>query len=608
MKQWRAPAFWHCAASAGILRSCCAGNGVRERPARPGAEEQETSDGWPGREGKGAVDAGAAGPKKLDRRDVLKGLSTVPALGLFGYAWQKQRQYQQAKVEAASAQPAAAADLQEINVAIIGAGAQGQVLTDAMLRIPGLRFRAVCDVWTEYNQKRVVNQLKKFKHEVNAYEDYREMLDKEKELDAVVIATPDFWHSPHAVDCLKAGKHVYCEKEMSNTLEGARAMVAAARETGKLLQIGHQRRSNPRYLHCYEKLLGEAKLLGRIVTISGQWNRAVAPDLGAPDRYAIPEARLKQYRFKDMHQFRNWRWYKGLGGGPIVDLGSHQIDIYTWFLGVNPSHVMASGGQLYYDPKTHEWYDTVMAVYDYDTPAGPVKAYYQTQTTNGSQGYFENFMGDQGTLLISESETYGAKLYRDTNAPAWDTWVQKGYVTAPEDPGDEGEGRRGRDRRARVGVTRRAQGVDRAARPLPPAAPAELLRRRARQGEAQLPARGRLRERGQRAQGQRGDRGQVPAVVHARGLPHLEERRHGRREARQRADGGDHGAAGRCRVALSLRGHREADGGVVVGRGLPEAGPGAVRRAVQVAGGRSPTCWPTPTSSRCGGSRWSGSC
>ena len=102
--------------------------------------------------GKGAANAGAAGPKKLDRRDVLKGLSTVPALGLFGYAWQKQRQYQQAKVEAASAQPAAAADLQEINVAIIGAGAQGQVLTDAMLRIPGLRFRAVCDVWTEYNQ------------------------------------------------------------------------------------------------------------------------------------------------------------------------------------------------------------------------------------------------------------------------------------------------------------------------------------------------------------------------------------------------------------------------------------------------------------------------
>ena len=70
----------------------------------------------------------------------------------------------------------------------------------------------------------------------------------------IIVATPDFWHAPHTIDCLKAGKHVYCEKEMSNTLEGARSMVMAQRETGKLLQIGHQRRSNPRsarrWRHC----------------------------------------------------------------------------------------------------------------------------------------------------------------------------------------------------------------------------------------------------------------------------------------------------------------------------------------------------------------------
>jgi predicted dehydrogenase len=377
-------------------------------------------------------DGAAAGPAKLNRREVLIGLSTVPALGLFGYAWNRQRQYEQAARQEATTPRSAPADLQVVNVALIGGGAQGQVLIDAMLRIPGLRFRAVCDIWTEYNQRRVVNTLRRFKHEVNGYEDYREMLDTEKEIDAVIIATPDFWHAQQTIDCLNAGKHVYCEKEMSNTLEGARQMVAAARETGRLLQIGHQRRSNPRYLHCYDKLLQQAKLLGRIVTVSGQWNRAVAPDLGAPDRYAIPEARLKQYGYRDMHQFRNWRWYKGLGGGPIVDLGSHQIDIYNWFLGANPSSVMASGGLLYHDPRTHEWYDTVMVVYDFNTASGLTKAYYQTQTTNGSLGYFENFMGDQGTLLISESEiNYAAQVYRDPNAPAWDPWIQKGYLTAP---------------------------------------------------------------------------------------------------------------------------------------------------------------------------------
>jgi len=370
---------------------------------------------------------------KPNRRDVLIGLSTVPALGLFGYAWNRHRRFQQTRAVAASTSVASESGLKDINVALLGAGAQGQALMEAMLRIPGLRFRAVCDIWTEYNQRRVVNVLKRFKHEANGYEDYREMLDKEKELDAVVIATPDFWHAQHTVDCLAAGKHVYCEKEMSNTLEGARRMVAAARKSGRLLQIGHQRRSNPRYLHCYDKLIREAGLLGRIVTVNGQWNRAVVPDLGAPDRYAIPKSRLAQYGFKDMHQFRNWRWFKGLGGGPIVDLGSHQIDIYSWFLGANPSHVMASGGNLYYDPRTHEWYDTAMVVYDYETPAGPVKAFYQTQTTNGSQGYFENFMGDRGTLIISESELANAgRLYRDPNAPPWDEWIQKGYVSAPK--------------------------------------------------------------------------------------------------------------------------------------------------------------------------------
>jgi predicted dehydrogenase len=159
----------------------------------------------------------------------------------------------------------------------------------------------------------------------------------------------------------------------------------------------------------------------------------LSPDLGWPERYTIPTDRLKQYGFRSMEQFRNWRWFRGLGGGPIVDLGSHQIDIYNWFLGAPPSHVMASGGLDHLDPKTHEWYDTVMAIYEYETPAGTVRAYYQTQTHNGSQGYFENFMGSQGTLVISESEANNPGfLYRDPNAPAWDEWVQKGYVSAPK--------------------------------------------------------------------------------------------------------------------------------------------------------------------------------
>ena len=81
-------------------------------------------------------------------------------------------------------------------------------------------------------------------HPNRAYVDYKELLDKEKaNLDAVIVATPDFWHAEHAIACMKAGLQVYCEKEMSNNLADARRMVQTARETGKLLQIGHQRRT-----------------------------------------------------------------------------------------------------------------------------------------------------------------------------------------------------------------------------------------------------------------------------------------------------------------------------------------------------------------------------
>jgi predicted dehydrogenase len=321
----------------------------------------------------------------------------------------------------------------DINVALLGAGAQGQVLMNACLKIPGIRFKAVCDIWTAYNQKRVSRMLTAYRHEHNDYVDYKEMLDKEKDLDAVIVATPDFWHSEHTVACLKAGLNVYCEKEMSNTLEGAKKMVAAAKETGKLLQIGHQRRSNPRYIHAYEKLIMGAKLLGTITCINGQWNRskAACEDLGSPKNAEMDQASLEKYGFKSMQQFRNWRWYKGLGGGPIVDLGSHQIDIYSWFLGASPKTVMASGGIDYW--KGHDWYDNVMVIYEYPVGDRTVRAFYQTITTNSANGYYEVFMGDEGTLEISEASGRG-KVYREAGVPAenWEKWVKMGFIKEPD--------------------------------------------------------------------------------------------------------------------------------------------------------------------------------
>jgi len=320
----------------------------------------------------------------------------------------------------------------DLNIALVGLGAEGMVLTDALLRIPGIRFKAVCDIW-QYSLKRGSGMLKKYGQQVNAYVDFDEMMAAEKDkIDAVVVATPDFVHHAHTIASLKAGKHVYCEKEMSNNLENARQMVLTARETGKLLQIGHQRRSNPRYQHAINVLLHDNRLAGRVTHGYGQWNRAKSEDIGCPKKLEIDPATLEKYGYDSMQHFRNWRWYKKYGGGPIVDLGSHQIDIFSWVFGVNPKSVVAGGGIDFY--KGHEWYDNVLATFEYENADGISRGFYQVLTSTSYGGYYEAFMGENGTLVISEDPRKGNHLLREAHAPQWEPYVSTGLLDKPPVP------------------------------------------------------------------------------------------------------------------------------------------------------------------------------
>jgi len=328
----------------------------------------------------------------------------------------------------------------DIQVGVIGAGTEGRVLIEQAVKIPGVKFTAICDIWS-YSQRYTSRRLHAYGHDVmdHIYTDYQEMLEKEKDrIDAVIIATPDFWHAEQAIACLEAGKQVYCEKEMSNDLEKAKAMVEAAKKTGNLLQIGHQRRSNPRYLFAKKKLLDEAKLPGRITHIYGQWNRstAAAQPKGFPEKYPIDEKTLQQYGYENMFQFRNWRFFWKYGGGAMEDLGSHQIDIFPWFIDGKPTSVQASGGTDYW--KEYETYDNVLAIYTFETAAGVVRAFYQTLSTTSARGYYEAFMGDEGTLSISEAPGQ-CRVYAEGHLPAkdgkhaWHEWVDKGYLIKVEE-------------------------------------------------------------------------------------------------------------------------------------------------------------------------------
>jgi predicted dehydrogenase len=359
----------------------------------------------------------------ISRRDFLR--STAAAglgVALAGPAFGRSQ---------APAAPAAAKGAGGLRVAVIGCGAQGRVLIEAMLRIPSVRIAALCDIWS-YSRQYTANYIKKYGQAANVYEDYRELLAAEKDLDAAVVATPDWVHAEHAIACLRRGLPVYCEKEMANTLEQARSMVLAARETGKLLQIGHQRRSNPRYIHAIEKLIREKSLLGRVTVAYAQWNRAKADLLGWPEKYTIDQATLDKYGYGSMTEFRNWRLYKKYGGGPMVDLGSHQIDLFSWVHGAPPKSVVASGGLDFY--KDWEWYDNVMAIYEFETKQGTARAFYQVQTTTQHGGFYETFMGENGSLVMSEIPERGNWAMREPHAPEWDSLAKAGLLQSETVP------------------------------------------------------------------------------------------------------------------------------------------------------------------------------
>ncbi len=320
-----------------------------------------------------------------------------------------------------------------LNVAVIGTGTQGQALINDCVMIPGVQIKAICDIWETYNLNKTSRILTGFKHEHNTYIDYQDMLDKEKDLDAVIIATPDFCHAEQTEACLKAGLHVYCESMMSNTLEGARQMAKTAKDTGKLLQIGYQRRSNPYYQYSLAHVVYETKMLGQITAINGQWNRPVLTLRGSPRRFPVSDEVLKKYGYDSMEQFRNWQWYRGLGGGPLAELGSHQIDVFNWYMGSAPHSVLASAGTVYYDPQVFQWFDTAMGILEYPSAEqGMIRAFYQTINTNSNFGYFECFMGDQGTLYVSEVGGRN-KVYREPTAPDWEKWVKLGILSSPNE-------------------------------------------------------------------------------------------------------------------------------------------------------------------------------
>ncbi|MCR5183432.1 MAG: Gfo/Idh/MocA family oxidoreductase [Opitutales bacterium] len=314
-------------------------------------------------------------------------------------------------------------------VALVGCGAQGNVLLDAMMRATkscGIQIVAVCDIW-DWKLQTTARRLRANGRAVRTYRDYREMLAKEPSLDAIFVATPDCWHAPVTIAALEAGKHVYCEKMMAHTLEAAQEMLRAAAKTPLLVQIGHQRHSNPYYRWAQDKILAGG-VLGGITGASGVWNRAAQKPVVAPKKFQPDLQILREFGYENIHQFLNWRGFRRYSGGPICDLGSHQIEVFNWFLG-DPVSVVATGGRDFTAPENSEWQDNIHCVFEYKTARGNVRAVYSVRLHTGyGIGYHEVFMGDFGSLRLAENPNLIALNKEANTTMDWSDFVRRGIM------------------------------------------------------------------------------------------------------------------------------------------------------------------------------------
>ena len=268
-----------------------------------------------------------------------------------------------------------------VNIGVIGTGQRGTWLTSIINKIDGLRVVATADVIPF----RLQNGLKKANSNPKGYGNYKALLEN-KDVDAVIIATPFNTHSKIAIDAIDAGKHIFCEKTLAKGYHGIQQLINKTKESKTIFQTGHQYHSSRLYTYVFD-LIRQGKV-GNISAFECQWNRH------GNWRRKVPNPSLEKAI--------NWRMYREFSGGLTAELCSHQIDFVNWVLGETPEQVMGVGGIDYWKDG-RETYDNVHLTYSY---ANGVKAKFSCLTSNAKDGYQIKVLGDKGTLIIDPKDAW----------------------------------------------------------------------------------------------------------------------------------------------------------------------------------------------------------
>jgi predicted dehydrogenase len=312
-------------------------------------------------------------------------------------------------------------DESTIKVGVIGIGSQGrgsqgsqmqsrarQLVNDIQrLNNKNIRFTAVCDV-DDRHLGEGVEAMKKIGHEVKPYSDFRELNDS-KDVDVVIVATPDHWHALCAIDAMKKGKNVYCEKPLTLTVAEAEAIVAVQKKTNRVFQTGNQQRSDYRGLFRLACDLVRNGRIGKVKQIIAgiegnvqsnsiavaqvpkglDWNMWLGP---TPETEYLAEVQNGKFKTNCHYDFR---WWYTWSGGKMTDWGAHHLDIGQWAMnmdGNGPIKVEGKGTPPNPAPRSYSCHKDFNVIYHY-ADGTTMRA-----TSEGENGV--KFIGDKGKSLF----------------------------------------------------------------------------------------------------------------------------------------------------------------------------------------------------------------